>query len=90
MPGVRADARDRQPGAPPGILIRHFGRRDVEPVVQAVAGYLNAVGIKCNIIAQQYQITTTNVKAHKNYGLTFFGMSGGADPGPNFRASLKT
>jgi peptide/nickel transport system substrate-binding protein len=60
---------------------------NTEQVVQAVAGYLSKVGIRSNIVAQQYQVTTTNVKTHKNYGLTFFGMSGGADPGANFRYS---
>jgi peptide/nickel transport system substrate-binding protein len=58
---------------------------NTEQVVQAVAGYLGAVGIQSKIVSQQYQVTTTNVKSHKNYGLTFFGMAGGADPGPNFR-----
>jgi len=58
---------------------------NTEQVVQAVAGYLKDAGIRSKIVSQQYQITTTNVKTHKNYGLTFFGMAGGPDPGPNFR-----
>jgi peptide/nickel transport system substrate-binding protein len=58
---------------------------NTEQVVQAVAGYLSKVGIKSKIQAKQYQVVTTEFKTHGNYGLTFWGMSGGPDPGANFR-----
>ncbi|HUG09456.1 MAG TPA: ABC transporter substrate-binding protein [Opitutaceae bacterium] len=58
---------------------------NTEPVVQAIAGYLGDVGINCSIQAQQYQVTTTAFKERSNDGLTFWGMAGGSDPGPNFR-----
>ncbi|MGE0597959.1 MAG: ABC transporter substrate-binding protein [Dehalococcoidia bacterium] len=58
---------------------------NTEAVVQAVANYLGKVGIKANLQAQQYQVTTTAFKQKTSPGLTFFGMSGGDDPGPNFR-----
>ncbi len=58
---------------------------NTEPVVQAIASYLDKVGIKAKLQAQQYQVTTTAFKQRSNEGLTFWGMSGGDDPGPNFR-----
>ena len=61
---------------------------NTEPVVQAIAGYLSEVGIKSNIDAQQYQVTTTSFKERSNDGLTFWGMAGGSDPGPNFRYGI--
>jgi len=58
---------------------------NTEQVVQAIAGYLAKVGIRSKILAKQYQVVTTEFKTRGNYGLTFWGMSGGPDPGPNFR-----
>lgn len=59
---------------------------NTEPVVQAVASYLEKVGIRAKLQAQQYQATVNGFKERTNDGLTFFGMASGADPGFNFRA----
>ena len=58
---------------------------NTEAVVQAIASYLGKVGIRTKIQSQQYQVTTTAFKQKTNDGLTFWGMSGGDDPGANFR-----
>jgi len=58
---------------------------NTEAVVQAIASYLEKVGIKAKIQSQQYQVTTTAFKQKTNDGLSFWGMSGGDDPGANFR-----
>jgi len=76
-------------GYPSGFETSFFGPTgrwpNTEQVMQAAAGYLSAVGIKPKIQMQQYQVTTTELKQHGNVGITFWGMSGGPDAGPNFR-----
>ncbi|MGI8553802.1 MAG: ABC transporter substrate-binding protein [Dehalococcoidia bacterium] len=53
-------------------------------VSQAIAGYLGKVGIQTTLQPLQYQVVTTKLKEKSLYPLTFFGMSGGNDPEPNF------
>ncbi|MGE0543214.1 MAG: ABC transporter substrate-binding protein [Dehalococcoidia bacterium] len=76
-------------GYPDGFETNFFGAigrwPNTEDVMQAVAGFLDEVGIRTKIQMQQYQVTTTELKQHGNFGLTFWGMSGGSDPGPNFQ-----
>jgi peptide/nickel transport system substrate-binding protein len=78
-----------QAGYASGFETNFFGPTgrwpNTDAVMQACAGYLAAVGIKANIRMQQYQVTTTELKQHGNYGISFWGMSGGPDAGPNFR-----
>lgn len=76
-------------GYPNGFETMFYGPTgrwpNTEQVMQAAAGYLNAIGIRAKIQMQQYQVTTTELKQHGNVGITFWGMSGGSDAGPNFR-----
>lgn len=56
-----------------------------DQVMQAVAGYLQEVGIRTRISTQQYQPWVTEVQSHTKPGMWFMGLSAGADPGNNMR-----
>lgn len=55
--------------------------------MEAAAGYLKEVGIRAVVSEAQYQEVTTKIQAGTFSLLSFWGMSGGADPGANFRYS---
>jgi peptide/nickel transport system substrate-binding protein len=55
------------------------------PVMEAVAEYLAQVGIEVEIQEMQYQEYVTRIQQRTLPGLSFFGCTGGSDPGQNFR-----
>ncbi|MFT3851875.1 MAG: ABC transporter substrate-binding protein [Ilumatobacteraceae bacterium] len=55
------------------------------PVMEAVAQYLSKVGIKADIQEMQYQEFVTRMQKRTLPGVSFFGCTGGSDPGQNFR-----
>jgi len=58
---------------------------NTRPVMEVAAQNLTDVGIKTSIQELQYQEVTTRIKDDSLGPLVFFGMSGGDDPGLNFR-----
>src|SRR5690606_18725258 len=53
-------------------------------VMQAIAGYLEQVGIRSHIELSQYGTWITEVQSHEQPGMWFMGLATGADPASNF------
>lgn len=61
-----------------------------DQVMQAIAGYLQEVGVRTKIATAQYQPWVTEVQSHEKPGMWFMGLSGGLDPANNFRYGFHT
>lgn len=78
---ARAKALLAEAGYPDGFPIDIYGYRS-RPVAEAIVGYLNAVGIRANLIWQQYSSVVKQRRDHKAaLVIDDFGSSGIADVG---------